>query len=150
VTVVIRSALEHEFARLKEIAVRSKAHWGYPLDEVRSWAERGDFEPEQLGKLTVFVAEADGRAVGWCSLISRDEVCWLEDLWVEPEWIRRGVGRRLFRHAADDAAANGAKRLEWEAEPNALGFYERMGAEYVRESETTEWGRTLSIMGVAL
>ena len=44
----------------------------------------------------------------------------------------------------------GAKRLEWEAEPNAIGFYEKMGGRYVRESEQTEWGRRLSVMGVEL
>jgi hypothetical protein len=39
--------------------------------------------------------------------------------------------------------------LEWEAEPNALEFYEKMGARRLRDS-TSEWGRTLSVMGVDL
>ena len=43
-----------------------------------------------------------------------------------------------------------ARRLEWEAEPNATGFYERMGGTYVRDSEVTEWGRVLEVLGVAL
>jgi hypothetical protein len=40
--------------------------------------------------------------------------------------------------------------MEWEAEPNALGFYERMGAVYVRDSEPSEWGRVLAVMAVSL
>jgi hypothetical protein len=41
--------------------------------------------------------------------------------------------------------------MEWEAEPLAVGFYERMGGRYLRESELSVlWGRTLPIMGVAL
>jgi hypothetical protein len=40
--------------------------------------------------------------------------------------------------------------MEWEAEPNAIGFYEKMGGTYVRKSEQTEWGRYLSVMGVEL
>ena len=74
---------------------------------------------------------------------------WLEDLWIDPDWIAKGIGAALFRHTAAHAQELGARRLEWEAEPNAIGFYERMGAVYVRDS-VSEWGRTLSVMGVEL
>ena len=60
--------------------------------------------------------------------------------------VGRGIGRRLFRCAAEHARATGARTLEWEAEPNALGFYEKMGARHLRAG-TSEWGRTLSVMG---
>ena len=56
----------------------------------------------------------------------------------------------LFHRSADHARTLGARRLEWEAEPNAIGFYEKMGGTYVRESEQTERGRYLSVMGVEL
>ena len=98
----------------------------------------------------LYVAEADGRPVGWAALILGGEVAWLEDLWVEPEWIGKGLGRQLFERAADEARLRGARRLEWEAEPNATGFYERMGGTYVRDSEETEWGRVLEVLGVDL
>lgn len=65
-------------------------------------------------------------------------------------WIGRGVGRLLFEHVALRARELGARRLEWEAEPHAQGFYEHMGASYVRDSEVTEWGRVLDILGVDL
>jgi hypothetical protein len=44
----------------------------------------------------------------------------------------------------------GAVRLEWEAEPNAVGFYEKLGGRYLRDSEASEWGRVLPVMGVSL
>jgi len=149
-SVTIRVPAPDEGGRLKEIAVASKASWGYELDKVKEWADRGDFSPGGLAKLTVFVAQAAERTIGWCSLDPRGEVWWLADLWVEPEWIRKGVGSRLFRHGARHARRAGAKRLEWEAEPNSIGFYEKMGARHLRESAQTEWGRTLSVMGVEL
>jgi GNAT superfamily N-acetyltransferase len=150
VNVVIRSARADEGPRLKEIAIDAKGFWGYEPDQVRSWADQGDFTPERLQELIVFVAESDGRAIGWASLIPKDEVGWLEDLWIDPDWIGQGVGSLLFRRAADHAKTMGARRLEWEAEPNAIGFYEKMGGTHVRQSEQTEWGRTLSVMGVEL
>jgi GNAT superfamily N-acetyltransferase len=150
VNVVIRSARADEGPRLKEIAIAAKGFWGYEPDQVRSWADQGDFTPERLQELILFVAESDGHAIGWASLIPKDEVGWLEDLWIDPDWIGKGVGSLLFRRAADHAKTMGARRLEWEAEPNAIGFYEKMGGTYVRQSEQTEWGRTLSVMGVEL
>jgi GNAT superfamily N-acetyltransferase len=148
-TVVIRAGSADEGARLKEIAIASKGHWGYAPERVREWAERGDFGRETLEQLALFVADTGERAVAWASVESRGDVAWLADLWVEPEWMGKGLGTRLFRRAAEHARRSGARVLEWEAEPNALGFYEKMGGRYVRDS-TSEWGRTLSVMGVDL
>jgi GNAT superfamily N-acetyltransferase len=148
-TVLIRRGSPDEGGRLKGIAVASKGHWGYDPQRVRDWADRGDFDRETLEQLALFVAEADGRAIGWASVEPRGEAAWLADLWVEPAWIGKGVGTALFRRAADHAREVGARVLEWEAEPNALGFYEKMGARRLRDS-TSEWGRMLSVMGVGL
>jgi GNAT superfamily N-acetyltransferase len=146
----IREGRESDFERLRAIAVEAKAHWGYDRALVEEWAQGGDFEPESLRRRLVYVAEEDGRPVGWAALIPRGEVGWLEDLWVEPAWIGRGLGRALFEHVATEARQRGARRLEWEAEPNAQGFYRHMGAAYRRDSEETEWGRVLEVLGVEL
>jgi GNAT superfamily N-acetyltransferase len=148
-TVVIRRGSGSDAARLKKIAIAAKAHWGYGLERVQDWADRGDFTPEALGRMELFVAEAAGDAIAWASLKVEGETAWLEDLWVDPAWMGKGVGSRLFRRAAEHARAAGARALEWEAEPNAAGFYERMGGRHVRYV-TSEWGRTLSVMAVPL
>src|SRR6266540_1944189 len=75
---------------------------------------------------------------------------WLEDLWVEPAWMGRGVGSRLFGHAAAHARSAGANRLQWEAEPHAVGFYKQMGGRYVRDGEPSAWGRIIPVMGIDL
>ena len=57
---------------------------------------------------------------------------YLEDLFVEPRWRRRGLGRKLLKHVAGVAAARGCGRLEWAVldwnEP-AIRFYRGIGAE---------------------
>jgi GNAT superfamily N-acetyltransferase len=148
--VAIRPARPDEGERLRQIAIDAKGHWGYDQDWVRSWAARGDFSAGALTGTPVLVAEADGRAVSFAMLIPKGEVAWLDDLWVEPPWIGRGVGRRLFEEAADRARELGAERMEWEAELNAIGFYEKLGGTYLRDSEETELGRVLPIMGLEL
>jgi GNAT superfamily N-acetyltransferase len=147
--IVVRAGAPHEAPALREIAIAAKAHWGYGMEQVRQWAE-GDFSIEALQTRQLYVAESDGTLAGWASTIPHGEVCWLEDLWIEPAWMGHGVGGLLFRHAAERAHQQGAKVLEWEAEPNAVGFYEKMGGRYLRPSKTTEWGRRLPVMGISL
>ncbi len=146
----IRPARPDEVERLREIAIAAKTYWGYDVDRVRDWAAAGDFSAEGLRRHEVFVAEVNDHVVGWGSLIPKGEVCWLEDLWIDPPSIGTGIGSRLFRHGAGVARQLGATRMEWEAEPNAVGFYEKMGGRYLRDSNPSEWGRVLQVMGVDL
>ena len=146
----IRPARPQEGDRLREIAVAAKAHWGYDEDWVRGWAAQGDFSQEALAARPVLVADLGGRAIGFATLIAQGDVCVLDDLWMDPDWIGRGIGTRLFEACAERARDLGAKRLEWEAEPNAVGFYQRMGGRYLRESAPTELGRTIPVMGLEL
>jgi GNAT superfamily N-acetyltransferase len=146
----IRPVDPREGERLREIAIAAKSYWGYDLERVVQWAALGDFSPQGLREKEVYVAETEGQVIGWTSLMSRGDVCWLDDLWIEPEWISRKVGSLLFRHVVERAKQRGAARIEWEAEPNALGFYEKMGGRYLRDSEPSIWGRVTPVMGIEL
>jgi GNAT superfamily N-acetyltransferase len=127
--------------RLREIAFAAKAHWGYDIARVREWSDTIDFDDGRE-----LLVEDD---VAWASLVPGGEVCVLEDLWVDPPAMGRGLGTRLFRRALERARELGATRLEWEAEPNAVGFYEKMGGRPIGE-RMSSWGRLLSVMGVDL
>lgn len=142
----LRPAAPDEFERLRELTFESKAHWGYDRDRVRSWVDGLTFE----GGCERWVAEADGALVAWAELVPpADGVAVLEHLWVDPAWIGRGLGGRLFRLAADRARELGAERLEWGAEPNSVGFYEKVGGRRLRD-HVTEWGRLAPWMGLEL
>lgn len=60
----------------------------------------------------------------------------LEHLWVSPELIGTGVGRKLFAHAVDEAIYLNAKSIDIESDPNAEEFYKRMGAKRIGENVT--------------
>jgi GNAT superfamily N-acetyltransferase len=145
----IRGPEANEIVRLREIAIAAKGHWGYDQERVDRWASES-VTREGLLEKDVYVADVGGKAIAWAALVPRGDVYWLDDLWVDPEWMGGGVGTRLFEHAADSARERGGARIEWEAEPNAIGFYERVGGRYLRDSEPSEWGRVLPVMGVDL
>lgn len=149
-TIRIRPVRPDEGERLRAIALEAKAHWGYDRDWVTAWVAAGDFSTDALQANETFVADVDGSAIGWAMLVPRGEIGWLEDLWIDPPWIGKGIGTLLFERVAARAREQGARRLEWEAEPNAIGFYEKVGGHYVRDSATNEWGRVLAIMGCEL
>jgi GNAT superfamily N-acetyltransferase len=149
-TARIRHAAPGDGAPLPGLTAASKAHWGYDAARVRGWVETLDFSEARLRADELYVAEVEGRVVGWCEVVPPvDGVCVLEHLWIEPEWIGRELGSALFQFAVQRARDLGARLLEWESEPNAAGFYEKMGGRRLRET-TSEWGRPLSIMGLDL
>jgi GNAT superfamily N-acetyltransferase len=145
----IRDSRAGDRDRLRDIMVAAKAHWGYEIAWVDRWAETGFIVPATPDS-EVLVAEVDQTVVGWSQLVPRDDVGWLEDLWIDPSRIGTGVGGALFGRSAARARALNLKRLEWEAEPRAVGFYRRMGGRYVRSSGTIELGRVLPIMALDL
>ncbi|WP_135470686.1 GNAT family N-acetyltransferase [Crenalkalicoccus roseus] len=61
---------------------------------------------------------------------------WLEDLWVEPRFRRRGIARALFARLARDTLAEGGQRLAWSVldwNLPAIATYDAMGAESLKE-----------------
>jgi N-acetylglutamate synthase-like GNAT family acetyltransferase len=72
-------------------------------------------------------AVVDGHIVGFATLLRAGDTFELEDLFVDPRWMRRGIGLALVRDAAATARAEGVSRIEVTANPHALAFYERAG-----------------------
>ncbi len=89
IDVSFRPAAADEGERLREIAIAAKASWGYDLKRVREWAAMGDFSPAGLREKGVFVAPVGKNPVGWVAAIRKDDVLWLDDLWIEPAWHPR-------------------------------------------------------------
>jgi N-acetylglutamate synthase-like GNAT family acetyltransferase len=88
------------------------------------------------GRTTVAV-DTSGSIVGFASYLITEDVIELEDLFVDPQWMRRGIGRTLVLAIAGTARELGFDRLEVTANPHATEFYDRTGfvADRVVETE---------------
>jgi len=64
---------------------------------------------------------------GFATLAIRASAAELEDLFVDPDWMRHGVATALVADAMVQARAGGANRIEVDANDHALRFYESAG-----------------------
>ncbi len=145
----ITRAKPEDAPRLSEIAMAAKAHWGYPPEWMEKWRADLTLTPEYIERDEVYAALDNGTPVAFYALVRQGDVILLDHLWVRPEQIGNGIGRELFQHARVRADSSGARRLELEAEPHAVGFYEKMGAIHLRDT-VSDFGRVLPIMGLGL
>jgi GNAT superfamily N-acetyltransferase len=119
---------------LTRVAFASKRYWGYPERWISHWTATLTITPEFVGNNEVYAAFSGGEPIGFYALTGEGRELELHHLWISPAWIGSGIGRLLFEHAMERAASRGASIVEIEADPNAEGFYLRMGARLVREN----------------
>jgi GNAT superfamily N-acetyltransferase len=134
VSTSIRRARADEAAALTALAHAAKRHWGYPEAWIARWRDALTLTAAYIRDHPVFVAaDAEDQPRGFYALAVEEAGAVLDHLWMEPEWMGRGVGRELLRHAVETARAGGAARLEIDSDPHAEAFYRRMGAVRIGE-----------------
>jgi len=138
----LRSPRRDEAATLIDLCLRSKAVWGYDeefmqacrrdltVDEGFMQACRGDLTltASLIRPSYVRVAEIRERLVGVAQVNVKEELAELDKLFIEPTRLRSGAGKALFEWAVTIARDAGAVTMVIDADPNAAGFYRRMGA----------------------
>lgn len=149
---LIRLALPQEAAQLTQIAIAAKRQWGYPEHWMELWLPQLTFTPKYLEENESWVVEQDGLPIAFTTVQERDENFWIGDMWVLPEYMGKGVGRKLFTYALAIARQRGHKTLLLEADPNAVGFYEKMGLRIIgeRQYELDGQPRILPLMEIKL
>jgi len=125
---VFRAAVADDADALGDLAIRSKAHWGYDQEFLDRVSGELTFAPEATSTRRITVAEADDAMIGFYSLDGDPPAGELGNLWLDPASIGAGLGRRLWRHAVGAARDAGFTSLRIEADPYAEGFYLAMGA----------------------
>lgn len=124
----IRDASAADCARLTRIAREAKAHWEYPATWLAQWEATLTITPDFVHRHVVREAEVSGLPIGFHALVDGTGFWRLEHLWIQPAFHGRGVGRALFLDAVALIRGRRPGIMRIEAEPNAAGFYRRMGA----------------------
>jgi GNAT superfamily N-acetyltransferase len=118
---------------LTEIALAAKRHWGYPDGWIQLWSPTLTITPDFIESHETYVAWMDEQPAGFYAVSQDGEKASVEHLWISPEYIGKGIGAALFKHMLARCKELKARVLNIESDPNAQGFYERMGARKVGE-----------------
>jgi GNAT superfamily N-acetyltransferase len=147
---MFRRATPDDSLRLSELTFASKAHWGY--DEAFMERARPDLviTREYLEANECWVADMDGQLIGWFSLVDVPGSLLLDNFFLLPAHIGAGLGRQMWQQALTRAAERGANRITLESDPNAAGFYERMGARRTGSAIAPSTSRELPVFEVVL
>src|SRR5262245_41559117 len=100
--ITIRTAAPDQAADLSAIALSAKGYWGYSSEQLDLWkSEFLTISPEYIEANRVWVASVDSlKPVGFAAIEQHGQDAILEHLWVLPDYIGKGIGRRLFLHVA--------------------------------------------------
>lgn len=114
-------------------AVRVGAAQHYSQGQREAWAPNmpGAAQwQERLRSQTAFVAEHQGRLIGFMTLTSKG---WIDLAFVAPDYVGRGVAHKLYDEIERAAKERGFKKLTTEASHLARSFFERQGWVVVKE-----------------
>jgi len=103
----------------------SNEHDRGPLEQQPEWlvlSDNGVLE----GRMRVAVGDDDA-VVGFATYLVSGGVAELEDLFVDPGWMRRGIGEALVLDVSARLNEQHVEMLEVTANPHAMRFYEHMG-----------------------
>ncbi|MGE0723021.1 MAG: GNAT family N-acetyltransferase [Alphaproteobacteria bacterium] len=119
----LRRARPGDLAAMTDVVRRSKAHWGYDAAFLRHFHRSLAISRSDLAGGRYVVVERAGRLVGLGGRRGRV----IDNLFVVPEAIGTGLGRRLLAWLLDDARRAGLAIVLVDSDPFAVGFYRRMG-----------------------
>jgi GNAT superfamily N-acetyltransferase len=161
----IRAARPQDAGELSELAIRSKAHWGYDAAFMETSRDELTIPADQVVARRTYVAVSRGsdadpaaalgerwqRILGFGTIEGEPPAGELGMLFVDPSEIGRGVGSALFAHLSAVAREFGFHRLTIAADPNAEPFYLAKGAVRIGGVPSGSVpGRTLPLLAFAL
>lgn len=138
---VIRNATIEDVTFIKA-CIHELAEYEHAADEDHSTEELLRENIFEKGFAKVLIAECDGQKAGFAlwfnnfsTWLARPGI-YLEDLYVRPQFRKRGLGKALLKRLAAMAVQNGWGRVEWwclKWNKPSLDFYESLGARQMEE-----------------
>lgn len=145
-TADIRAGVPGDAGALTTIALAAKRYWGYPEEWLRLWQQDLVVTERYIQSNPVYVGQAGDKPVGFVGLDMRPRREEVDHLWVLPQWMGRGIGRRLMQRALAYCGDAGVGSLRVTSDPHATEFYLGLGAVYEGEVPSSPVPRTIPLL----
>jgi len=129
----IREAVLADLTVLKDVLRRSSLSNIGDRANLLANPEVLEFSDQSVRERRTRVAAAGEQIVGFATTLDTQNGIELDDLFVDPGWMGRGVGRQLVLDVMALARARRVERVDVTANSRAVEFYERTG--FVRDGE---------------
>lgn len=96
---------------------------------------------EKVKKRDIYVAELNGKLIGTASLENNI----IYGVFVDVDYHRRGVGKKLISIIEDKAKANSVNLIQVPSSITSQNFYYAFGYKYVKEVEISNLGRSILV-----
>lgn len=140
-----RPAFVGDIEALNAVSVASKRYWNYPEEWIERWLTDLEFTREKFEAQRIIVLEHEDRVIGFCAIAENQDDFEITNLWLLPQFIGKGLGKKLLAEAIS-RYTDQSKPLLVEADPNAVPFYKRQGFVIIDKVESFPPGRFLPIM----
>lgn len=148
----IRHAKTSDALFLTSISFGAKRYWNYSDEHLETWHNELTITEQYIEKNTVFVAQKKDTIIGYCSMTEVKEDYWkdgtfiksgywLEHIFIRPAYIRSGIGSKLIEELMGYCRENNIKKLNILSDPNVNGFYDKIGAIYIKNVPSKIEGR---------
>ena len=148
----IRRAKASDALFLTSISFGAKRYWNYSEEYMETWHDELTITEQYIEKNMVLVAQKKDTIIGYCSMTEvkegywKDEIFiksgyWLEHIFIRPAYIRSGIGSKLIEELTYYCRENHIESLNILSDPNVNGFYDKIGAIYIKDMPSTLQGR---------
>ncbi|MEI5926582.1 GNAT family N-acetyltransferase [Bacillus sp. TD10] len=131
----IREALLSEGNELSELALQSKATWDYSEEFILACKEDLTITEEYIKNNFVYVLENDNTKIGFFSFLRNEKA--LDFLYIHPRYKGKGYGKIMWEFVIEQVKELGIKSFTIDSDPNAKGYYLKMGAKLIGETPST-------------
>ena len=143
----IRKAKLQEAEILTNLALVSKAHWGYTLEQLAEWKEELTLSKHYIIDNKVLVLEKNHLILGFYAYIRKTpKTVDLDFLFVDPQHIRKGFGKLLITHFIEEMKRQNFEVVTVDSDPNAEKFYRHFGFETISKKPSSIKDRFLPVM----
>ncbi|HKR82663.1 MAG TPA: GNAT family N-acetyltransferase [Terriglobales bacterium] len=132
-----RPAMPSEQKELEQLQLRASLGNVGDRDALLAHPDAIGLGIDQIARCRVFVAECEGKIVGFAAVEPREDGDGeLDAMFVEPRMQRRGIGRTLVEYCAEVARKQGSRYLHVVGNPHAENFYLATGFEVIGMTQT--------------
>ena len=135
---------------LTNIALAAKQHWKYPKEWLELWKEGLTITTKFIEENNLYKAVEGTTIIGFCAIIYHADKAEIEHCWVLPSSIGKGIGKRLLDYAFEQILENNFHIVEVVSDPNAIGFYQKIGFQQIGTYTSQPQNRQLPILQLDL